>query len=165
MMLDEKHGTTIDNKKIEDIINKNFIDITKNLELKRDLIHASQLLESLIHVFRHIDRIQRIKLANIRDNEHFHFSNITEAEVKKESVSLLSKNFTLKSDIPTKVLKDSIEFIIGNLTNLLNYCHVKAIFSAELKLANVSPIFKNNYDRPICILPHLSKCYKYLYTS
>ena len=83
MMLDEKHGTTIDNKKIEDIINKNFIDITKNLELKRDLIHASQLLESLIHVFRHIDRIQRIKLANIRDNEHFHFSNITEAEVKK----------------------------------------------------------------------------------
>ena len=101
-----------------------------------------------------------MKLANIRDNEQFHFSNITKAEVKKEIVSLLSKNSTLKSDIPTKVLKDSIEFIISNLTNLLNHCLEKAIFSAELKLANVSPIFKNNYHRPVSILPHLSKYYK-----
>ena len=158
-MLAEKHGTTTDNKEIEDNINKNFIDITKNSEPKRDLIHASQLLESLIHVFRHIDCFQRIKLANIRDNEQFHFSKITKAEVKKEILSLSSKNASLKSDIPTKILKDSIEFIIDKLTNLLNYCLEKGIVSTELRLANVSTIFEKNYHRPVSILPHLSKDY------
>ena len=38
---------------------QNFIDIAKNLELKRDLIHASQLLESLIHVFSDISIVSK----------------------------------------------------------------------------------------------------------
>ena len=74
-------------------------------------------------------------------------------------LSLSSKNASLKSDIPTKILKDSIEFIIGKLTNLLNYCLEKGIVSTELKLANVLPIFEKNYHRPVSILPHLSKYY------
>ena len=40
MMLAEKHDIINDNKEIADIRNKYFNDITKNLGLKRGLIHA-----------------------------------------------------------------------------------------------------------------------------
>ena len=46
-----------------------FINITKNFELKRILIYASQPLNSIIHVFKYHKSIERIKLANIADNE------------------------------------------------------------------------------------------------
>ena len=77
MMLAEKNGAVTENKEIADVMSKYFINITENLGLKRSLIHISQPLESIIHVFRHHDSIQRIKLANARDNEHINFSKIT----------------------------------------------------------------------------------------
>ena len=53
MMLAKKHGIINDNKEITDIINNYFINITKNLGLKRNIIHVSQSMESIFHVFRH----------------------------------------------------------------------------------------------------------------
>ena len=63
-----------------------------------------------------------MKLANIRDNEQFRYSIIHKARVKKETLTYHFKKSTPKGDIPAKILKDSIEFIIDNLTNLTNYC-------------------------------------------
>ena len=83
-MLAKKHGIIIDGKEIADIMNNCFINIIKNLRLKRNLIHVSQPLESIIHVFRHHKSIQRIKLANTLDNDQLHFSKIAKAEVKKK---------------------------------------------------------------------------------
>ena len=63
-------------------------------------------------------------------------------------------------DIPTEILKDSMN-IIDDLTNLINYCFEKWIFSAELKIAYVSLLFKKNNSldkenyKPVSILSHL----------
>ena len=88
IMIAEKHGINID-KEIVDIMNNYFIDITKDLGLKRNLIHISQTLKAIIHVFRHHESNQRIKLANIRDYEQFHFSKIAKAGVTKRNFKLL----------------------------------------------------------------------------
>ena len=53
MMLAEKHGITTDDIEIADLMNNYFINISKNLGLKRSLIQVSQPLESAMHVFRH----------------------------------------------------------------------------------------------------------------
>ena len=57
------------------------------------------------------------------------------------------------------MLKDNIEFVIeDDLTNLINYSLEKGIFPVELKLADISPIFKKNNNlnkenyRPIGVL-------------
>ena len=83
-MLPKKHGIITDGKEITDIMNNCFINIIKNLRLKRNLIHVSQPLEFIINVFRHHKSIQRIKLANTLGNDQFHFSRIAKAEVKKK---------------------------------------------------------------------------------
>ena len=66
MMLAEKHDIIKNDKEIADLMN-NYLNITKNLRLKRNLIHASQLLELefVMYIFKHHKNIQRIKLANI----------------------------------------------------------------------------------------------------
>ena len=53
MMLVKKHGIINDNKEIADIINNYFVNMTKYLGLKRNIIHVSQSVESIFHVFRH----------------------------------------------------------------------------------------------------------------
>ena len=83
MMLAEKNGTITDDKEIADVMNNYFINLTKSLGLIGNLIHVSQPLESIIHIFGGYKSIQRIKLANIRDKEQIHFPGITKVEVKK----------------------------------------------------------------------------------
>ena len=51
-------------------------------------------MKSVIHIFRHDDSIQRIKLPNIRNNEQFYFSKITKAVVKKMENKKASKKST-----------------------------------------------------------------------
>ena len=56
MILAEKHGVITDDKEIADIMNEYFINITKSVRLK-GLIHVSQPLKSIFHVFRHYNSI------------------------------------------------------------------------------------------------------------
>lgn len=114
MILAEKHGVITDDKEIADILNEYFIYITKSMWLKRHLIHVSQPLESIFHLFRHYNSIQRINLANIQNNEQFHFSKLAKAEARR-ILNLSSKKSSPKGDILAKILKVSIEFIINDL--------------------------------------------------
>ena len=73
---------------------------------------------------------------------------------------------TRKGDIPAKILKSSINAYLSELTILINNCLKKGVFPDDLKLADITPIFKKedslnkeNY-RPVSILPHLSKVFE-----
>ena len=77
-----------------------------------------------------------------------------------------SKKATRKSDIPAKILKNSIKAYLPELTILINNCLNKGVLPDDLKLADITPIFKKedslnkeNY-RPVSILPHLSKVFE-----
>ena len=81
-------------------------------------------------------------------------------------MNLSSKKVTKNSDIPAKILKKSVDIYITVITFIINDCIENGIFPDDLKLADVSSIFrtedsfkKENY-RPVSILPHMSKFFE-----
>ena len=109
---------------------------------------------------------QRIKLANFHSKSSLKFNSVSELDVKKEILNLSSKKATRKGDIPAKILKNSINTYLSELTILINNCLKEGVFPDDLKLADITPIFKKedslnkeNY-RPISILSHLSKVFE-----
>ena len=77
-----------------------------------------------------------------------------------------SKKATRKGDIPAKILKNSINAYLSELTILINNCLKKGVFPDDLKLADIAPVSKKedildkgNY-LPVNILPDLSKVFE-----
>ena len=96
----------------------------------------------------------------------FSFHLVTLEETFKEVALLSDKKASQASDIPVKIIKENRDliayFILHNFNNALSCSE----YSASLKYANITPIFKKddktdktNY-RPISILPNLSKIYE-----
>ena len=93
-------------------------------------------------------------------------NNVSELEVKREILNLSSKKATRKGDNSAEILKNSINAYLSELAVLINNYLKKGIFPDNLKLADITPIFKKedslnkeNY-RPVSILPHLSKVFE-----
>ena len=110
--------------------------------------------------------MQRIKLANFHSYSTLNFSKVTESEVRKEILNLSTKKASKNGDVPATILKKSVDIYIKEITFIINHCLEKGIFPDDLKLADVSPIFKKedsfkkeNY-RPVSILPHMSKVFE-----
>ena len=85
---------------------------------------------------------QRIKLANFHSYSTLNFSKVTESEARKEILKLSTKKATKNGDIPAEILKKSVDIYIKEITFIINDCLEKGIFHDDLKLADVSPIFK-----------------------
>ena len=87
----------------------------------------------------------------------------------KTVIQNLSNNkANLLGDIPSKILKLSLDCYLPELTKIINNCFENGDFPDELKLAEVLPIFKKhdsllkeNY-RPVSILSHVSKIFERL---
>ena len=83
-----------------------------------------------------------------------------------ELMSLSSKKVTGKIDIPPKILKDSLSVYTTELTIIINNCLKDGLFLNELKLDDVSTVFKKDDDlykenyRPVGILSHMSKVFE-----
>ena len=78
----------------------------------------------------------------------FKFNSVSEIDVKKKILNLSSKNATRKGDVPAKILKNSINTSVPELALLINNCLQKGVFSDDLKLADITPIFKEE-DRKL----------------
>ena len=93
-------------------------------------------------------------------------NNVSELEVKREILNLSSKKATRKGDNSAEILKNSINAYLSELAVLINNYLKKGIFPDNLKLADITPIFKKedslnkeNY-RSVSILPRLSKVFE-----
>lgn len=87
-----------DDKRIADFMNNYFVNISRNLGLKRSFIHVSQPLKSTtIHVF---GNIQRTKLPN--------------SFKKKKILNVSSKKSIAKGDITNKIpLKIELSLLLA----------------------------------------------------
>ena len=144
-------------------MNNCFTGTTNHLYLKPAQINHSENLTNIIENFKNHESIQRIKLANFHHRQTFNFRYVSVKEVKKELMNLSSKKVPRKGDIPAKILKDSLSVYTKELTTIINNCLKDGLFPNELKLADVSPVFKKDDDlnkenyRPASILSHMSK--------
>ena len=150
-------------------MNNYFTDITNHLNLKQDQINHSENLTNIIENFKNHESIQRIKLTNFHQRQTFNFCYVTLKDGKKELMKLSSKKATRKGDITAKILKGSLSAYTKELTTIINNCLKDGLCLNELKLADVSPVFKKDDDlnkenyRPVSILSHMSKVFERIF--
>ena len=105
-------------------------------------------------------------MANFHSKSSLKFNSVSEHDVKKEILNSSSTKATRKGDIPAKILKNSINAYLSELTILISNCIKEGVFPDDLKLADITPIFKKEdglnkeNNRPVGILPHLSKVFE-----
>ena len=104
----------------------------------------------------------KIKLANFHSYSILNFSKVAESKVTKEILNSSSKKGTKNGDILAKIVKRSFDIYIQEITLIINGCIEIRIFSDDLNLANVSPIFKKDILKKNIInqLPHMSKVFE-----
>ena len=96
-------------------------------------------------------------------DEMFPFKIVTEDIVRKETVNLDGSKTTPDGDISVNILKSTVDIHLPSVTNIIKFSINEAHFPEELKLAEVSPIFKKKDDlnkenyRPISVLLHVPK--------
>ena len=96
-------------------------------------------------------------------NEKLSFKFTTKDQVKEEIINLDGSKVSPIGDVSADVLKSTVDIQLPFITNNIDLSIEKGYFPEELKLAEVSLIFKRkdglekeNY-RPVSVLPHLSK--------
>ena len=109
--------------------------------------------------------IKKIK-ETYKITDKFHLKEVSSEEVKKVIKSLNKKKSAISSCIPVKVLIDSVDTYLPIFTDIINSSIRNGTFSDEIKLAEVTPLFKTaepfdkvNY-RPVSLLSHVSKVYE-----
>ena len=70
------------------------------------------------------------------------FQSFTTDEVRKEILDLYDTKTTQCGDIAAKILKDSIDSYLVELTNIINSSFENECFREELKMTEGFPIFK-----------------------
>ena len=96
----------------------------------------------------------------------FSFSPVTYNDILKKTNNLDTAKASQQSDVPTKILKQNSGYFIGYFCGNINQCISQSVFPPDLKLADVTPVYKNksknskdNY-RPVIILSNISKIYE-----
>ena len=129
-------------------MNSFFINITKGLELKEDNESNAKTLEDVLEAFNSHPSIERIWRA-IKTNDKFSFQPVPEDLVREIILGLDASKATPVGDIPVDVLKYTVDIHLPFITKIINVSFENGRFPDELKLAEVSPIFKNNGDLDI----------------
>ena len=98
-------------------------------------------------------------------NEKVSFQFVTEDQVREVIMNLDSSKAAPIGDISVDILKSTIDIHLSFITSSINLWIEKGCFPEELKLAEVSLIFKKkdldkeNYG-PVSVLPHVSKIFE-----
>ena len=168
LILREKDVLITDEKALATLMNKYFVNITTDLDLKRDsetLSDTSTNVSSILERFHcHQSILKILEALNTPDNFSFH--DVSEDEVRSEISKLDGTKSTPVGDIPAGMLKSTNDIHAPVLTKIINLALRNGYFPDDLKAAEVSPIYKKNDDlekknyRPVSILPHMSKVFE-----
>ena len=157
IFLSEKGRLIKDPAAIATTMNDYFVNITETIGLKQfQFDHLSNLFEDHTSIIR-----IKSNLVNVSDK--FDFKKVHEKEVKREIMNLNSKKATCHGAIPAKILKQFCDSYLPIITKIINKSITEGTFPSELKLAEVTPVFKKvdctkkDNCRPISLLSHMSK--------
>ena len=100
-------------------MNHAFINITKDLELKKDSKRNLNNLEDILKAFKSHPSIKKTKNA-INTTEKFPFHNVKDNEVRKFIMNLDGSKATHVGHIPTDMLKQTIDIHLPIITKI-NY--------------------------------------------
>ena len=98
-----------------------------------------------------------------RQNKSVFLTPCTKTEIKTCITRLPSKNSSGYDDISNVILKEIGDTILMPLMFIFNNLLETGVFPSDMKIADISPLFKNgskyllNNYRPISLLPTISK--------
>ena len=159
----EENNAISDEEEIANIMNNYFINVTKTLNLKKQL----GLGRSGVNEFENHISIKMIheKYPEILP-ESFKSQFLSNDEMKKEIENLDTKKSSTYGYIPGTILKPCVNAYLSHLTNSINYSIQYSNCPQDLKLSEVIPVFKKldplqkeNY-RLVSLLPHVSKIFE-----
>ena len=164
IILKEKNELITNSSTLANLFNNYFINITSTLKLKQSPPKFPSIPNLLIYYRDHMS-IKKIK-ETYKITDKFHLKEVSSEEVKKVIKSLNKKKSAISSCIPVKVLLDSVDTYLPIFTDIINSSIRNCTYPEELKLAEVTPLFKKadpfdkvNY-RPVSLLSHVSKVYE-----
>ena len=141
------------------------LKILTNHNYDTDFLVTNDQVANALNKFRNHPSIIMIKNKRKTD-QCFFFGPVTYDDVLKKTNNLDTAKASQQSDIPTKILKQNSDYFAGYFCGNINQCISKSMFPPDLKLANVTPVYKNksknskgNY-RPVSILSNISKIYE-----
>ena len=165
----KENATISDNDAISEKLNNFFADMVKNLKIPQyedHLVNTDDLMLGAKEKFKNYQSIQLIKCHYESKNNKFCSSNITHTEIEKELNKLDSFKSSPNPDIPTKIVQYNIDIFTPILHHQFNKSLELGKFPSEMKLADVTPVFKKedrtkkeNY-RPISIMSNLPKVFE-----
>ena len=165
LLLKEKGNLVSAEKELATIMNNFYINIAKDLELKKDSKGKLNNLKDILKAYESRLSIEKIKKA-IKTTEKFSFHNVKDDEVQKIIMNLDGSKATPVGDIPTDMLKQAIDIHLLIKTQIIIMSIDNNCYPEDLKLAEVSPVFKKKDDlnkenyRPISVLSHVSKVFE-----
>ena len=164
---DEIHD---DDRQVANIFNDYLANAVNELNIPSiptvSVENADPLLQSIKKYDTH-PSILKIK-EKLDKNIPFKFSHITKEDVVKEINALKTSKATPKDTIPAKIIKEFQDIFAHKIFIDFNSSVDQGFFPSNLKLADVTPVFKKgdrlektNY-RPVSILSSLSKIFERL---
>ena len=142
------------------------LSIKENIDLLTPIDEFNDPIDIAIQKFKVHPSV--LKIREKVQHAPFSFEKVELSDVEREFQNLNVKKATTFNNIPTKVLKQNSDICCPILLNIINQNIESGSFPEELKLADVTPIFKKedatcakNY-RPVSVLPAASKVYERL---
>ena len=169
LMLKENNRLIIEEKELATVMSTFFVNITESLDLKKDDDSSlnpinSENTNDILEKHKNNPSVQKIS-QTFMTNERFPFKFLTDDQVREVIMNLYSSKATPIGNLYIDILKSTIDIHLSFITNSINLSIKKDCFPKELKLAEISRIFKKKDDldkenyRPVSVLPRVSKVF------
>ena len=159
-----------EDREVAEIFNNYFSSLADSLQINENLFltnktdQISDPIEKALYKFK--DHPSILKIKEKADGAEFTFSEISKEQIMKEIKNLNPRKATTSNSIPTSNIKDNADIAGNILHRIINEDITNSNFPDILKLAEISPLFKDNDKmnrknyRPVSILPSISKIYE-----
>ena len=114
-------------------------------QYENQLVSTDNIDDPILRVeekFKNHQSIQPIKCHYENKNRTYCLSNIAHTEIEKELNKLDSSKYSPNTEIPTKTVKDNFEVFKPILYQEFNKSVKLGKFPSEIKLADVTSVFK-----------------------
>ena len=147
LSLIENGNLLTDDFEITETFNKYFQNLVLNLDLKvpSNLLcqtseNGAEILAAISKYQNHPSMITILKKCNFS----FSFKTVSLTDIEKEMKSLNTNKASHSSDIPTKMLKQNVDFFSPFILDYVNKSISSSTFPSILKLADIIPVYKKD---------------------
>ena len=119
------------------------VKIPTNYNYDTDFLVTNDQVANAVNKFRKHPSIIMIK-SKRKTDQCFSFSPVTYDDILKKTNNLDTAKESQQSGIPTKILKQNSDYFAGYFCGNINQCISKSMFPQDLKLADVTPVYKKN---------------------